>query len=87
MKPPLAEKFLYPKELALALEVYGFHGLSERACRLLARRLREDKLPITGRCRARAIDAASWLLSHPEWRPFDSRARAPKPRGLALTAR
>jgi len=80
------QKFLYPKELSQALTSYGIRELGERACRRLVREMRRDKFPVQARTQARAIDAAAWLLSHPDWRPFPRRPPN-KSRGLALRAR
>jgi len=63
-------RFLYPKELALTLEAYGLHGFTERSCRMLVRHMRRDNYPVCLRTQVRAVDAAAWLISHPDWRPF-----------------
>jgi len=64
------QRFLYPKELSQALAHYGITGLGVRACRRLVREMKRDKLPVQKRTLARAVDAAAWLLSHPDWCPF-----------------
>jgi|GEM_PF-1812629 len=81
-----AQRFLYPKELSQALTGYGVRELGERACRLLVREMKRDKFPVQQRTQARPIDAAAWLLSHPDWCPFPRRPPN-KSRGLPLTAR
>jgi len=80
------QKFLYPKELSQALTGYGIRELGERACRRLVREMKRSHLPVCGRTQARVIDAAAWLLAHPDWCPFPRRPPN-KARGLALTAR
>jgi len=87
MKPPPAEKFLYPKELALELEHrYGISGLGARACRRLVRELKRDKVPTLRKTQCRATEAAEWILSHPDWFPFP-RKPPNKSRGPPLRVR
>jgi len=87
MKPPPAEKFLYPKELALELEHrYGISGLGARACRRLVRELKAERVATLRKTQCRATDAAAWILSHPDWCPFPRRPPN-RQRGLPLSVR
>jgi len=81
-----AQRFLYPKELSQALTGYGIRELGERACRRLVHEMKRDKFPVQARTQARPIDAAAWLLAHPDWCPFPRRPPS-KARGLPLRAR
>jgi len=81
-----AQRFLYPKELSQALTGYGIRELGERACRRLVHEMKRDKFPVQQRTQARPLDAAAWLLSHPDWCPFPRRPPN-KARGLPLTPR
>jgi len=68
--PPQTERFLCPKDLSRELE--RAHGilLSHRATCLLTERMRAAGLPVIRRNHARPDDAAQWLLTHPNWRPY-----------------
>lgn len=68
------EDYLPPKELSDALAAQGLPGWDLRACRRLVVAMRADGAAVVRRKYVRASAAAEWLIAHPDWTPYTTKA-------------
>lgn len=69
------EPFIGSKQLPDALTAAGIHRVKcEWSARRLIKAMRDDGAPVACRYTVRATDAAAWILAHPHWSPYSTRA-------------